>query len=67
MSGRRRSIGRVVLVMVIIVVIGIVIARSYYGNVNRAVDPRILQARELYSGYDAIRPIWRLLPHFHPS
>jgi tetratricopeptide (TPR) repeat protein len=51
-AGKRRSIGWMVVVMLIIVMIGILIARSYYGNVNRSVDPRIVQARELYSGYD---------------
>jgi tetratricopeptide (TPR) repeat protein len=48
----QRSIGRLVGIMVIIVVAGILIARSYYGNLNRSVDPRIKQARELYEQYD---------------
>ena len=52
-TGRRHSIGRVVVIMVGLVIVGIIIARSYYGNVNRSVDPRIVHARELYSGYDS--------------
>ena len=38
--------------MVIIVMAGVFVARSYYGNQNRSVDPRILHARELYELYD---------------
>lgn len=49
----QRSIGRLVGIMVIIVVAGIFIARSYYGNQNRSVDPRIKNARELYEKYDS--------------
>lgn len=48
----QRSIGRLVGIMVLIVVAGIFIARSYYGNLNRSVDPRIQGARELYERYD---------------
>jgi len=53
MAGVQHSIGRMVVIMVIVVVIGIVIAKNYYGNANRSVDPRITQARELYAGYDS--------------
>jgi len=48
------SVGRLVWIMVIIVVAGVLIARSYYGNQNRSVDPRIQAARELYEQYDEI-------------
>jgi tetratricopeptide (TPR) repeat protein len=43
-----------ILVSVAIVVVAVLIARSYYRNVNSAVDPRIVEARELYSGYDRV-------------
>lgn len=51
-AATQRSIGRLIGIMLIIVVAGIFVARSYYGNLNRSVDPRILQARELYEQYD---------------
>ena len=51
-AATRRSIGKLVGIMVIIVVVGVFVARSYYGNQNRSVDPRILHARELYELYD---------------
>ena len=51
-AATQRSIGRLVGIMVIIVVAGVFVARSYYGNQNRSVDPRILHARELYELYD---------------
>ena len=52
-TGGRHSIGRVVMVMVVVVIIGVVIAWTYYSNANRSVDPRIVHARELYSQYDS--------------
>ena len=82
-SVRQYSIGRVVLVMVAVVIIGILIARNYYGSANRSVDPRIIQARELYSGYDSyarsgdyykifdlldsIEQIYNSTPHYRAS
>ena len=42
-----------ILIMSALVVIGILIARSYYGNINRSIDPRITEARELYAKYDS--------------
>ena len=53
-ASNRGSIGRLVGIMAIVVVAGILIARSYYGNLNRSVDPRIQHARELYEQYDKI-------------
>jgi len=50
----QRSTGRLVGIMVIIVVAGMFISRSYYGNLNRSVDPRIKEARQLYEQYDRI-------------
>ena len=52
-AATRSSIGKLVGIMVIIVVVGVFVARSYYGNQNRSVDPRILHARELYEQYDS--------------
>ena len=51
-ESRAQSIRTLVLVMVAVVIIGVVVAKSYYGNINRSVDPRVVQARELYSRYD---------------
>ena len=50
----QRSIGRLVGIMLIIVMAGVLLARSYYGSRNRSVDPRIRQARELYEHYDGL-------------
>jgi len=49
---RAHSLRTLVLVMIAVVITGVIIAYSYYGNLNRSVDPRIIKARELYSGYD---------------
>ena len=46
------SIRALVGVMIVVVIIGILIARLYYGKVNRSVDPRIQHARELYAAYN---------------
>ncbi|MCD4735619.1 MAG: tetratricopeptide repeat protein [Bacteroidales bacterium] len=43
----------IILIMIALVIIGILIARSYYGNINKSVDPRVKKARELYAGYDS--------------
>lgn len=42
-----------ILIMIALVIIGILIARSYYGNINRSIDPRVVKARELYARYDS--------------
>lgn len=49
----RHSIGRLVLIMVVVVIIGVVVARNYYTRANGSVDPRIIPARELYAQYDS--------------
>lgn len=82
-AATQRSIGRLVGIMAIIVVAGVFVARSYYGNLNRSVDPRIQQARELYEQYDrsartgdyyrifalldSISAIYRGTPHYEES
>jgi len=55
-KGSQSSTGRLVGIMVLIVVAGVLLARSYYGKLNRSVDPRITHARELYERYDRIAP-----------
>ena len=40
--------------MVIIVLAGILVARSYYGSLNRTADPRVLPAREHYATYNRV-------------
>lgn len=49
-----KSVRTLILVMLVVVITGILIARSYYNNINRASDPRISQARELYARYDQV-------------
>ncbi len=41
-------------VMMALVVITILLARSFYRKENQAVDPRVVPARELYEGYNAL-------------
>ena len=69
--------------MLIVAVAGILLAKSYYGNRNRLVDPRIVSARELYEGYneyartgnylrifallDTIEKIYFSIPHYEES
>ncbi len=43
-----------VLIMIAVVVIGVIIAKSYYGKINKSVDPRIAAARKLYTQYDQV-------------
>ena len=35
-----------IIIMVTLVILGILIARSYYGNINDSIDPRVKEARE---------------------
>ena len=42
-----------VLIMTALVLTGILIARSYYGNINKSIDPRVVEARDLYAKYDS--------------
>lgn len=51
-SGRQHSVRNLVVIMAVVVIAGILIARSYYGKINRSLDPRVVQARELYGEYD---------------
>lgn len=47
------SLRALILIMIAIVITGILIARSYYGNINKSIDPRVVKARELYAKYDS--------------
>lgn len=67
----------------IVAVVGILVARKYYGDRNQSVDPRVLPARNLYEGYndharmgdypgvlsllDTIGRIYCSVPHYHQS
>lgn len=44
----------VISIMAIIVVFGLAFAWFYYGNINEAEDPRVLQAKTIYARYDAL-------------
>jgi len=79
----QRSTGRLVGIMLVVVVAGILVARSHYRNVNSSVDPRIQRARELYQQYDryartgdyyrifalidSISAIYKGTPHYEES
>jgi tetratricopeptide (TPR) repeat protein len=39
--------------MIALVITGILIAKFYYGNINKSIDPRVVKARELYAKYDS--------------
>ena len=47
------SLRALILIMIVLVITGILIARSYYGNINKSIDPRVVKARELYAKYDS--------------
>ncbi|MEN8120804.1 MAG: hypothetical protein ABFS35_10680 [Bacteroidota bacterium] len=42
----------VILIMTVIVSIGITIANSYYGDINNAEDPRVIEAKYQYKAYN---------------
>ncbi len=44
----------IIFIMIILVFIGIAIAKVYYGNVNKSEDPRVVQAKNLYGTYNAL-------------
>jgi len=48
------SVRTLIIVMATLVVTGVLIAKSYYGNANKSIDPRILEARKLYEQYDVL-------------
>lgn len=46
--------GMVILVMAILFLLGLGIAKLYYGNVNSKADPRTVKARKLYDDYNEL-------------
>jgi len=42
----------VILIMTVLVILGISIAKIYYGNVNASEDPRVIDAKHLYKKYN---------------
>lgn len=70
----------IIFVMVTLVAVSLVVSKLYYQNVNRAVDPRIVPAREMYGQYndmaqindfngilqllDSIETIYQRIPHY---
>ena len=46
------SLRALILIMIALVITGILIAKFYYGNINKSIDPRVVKARELYAKYD---------------
>lgn len=70
-------------IMLVLAAIGLAIAWIYYGKINKAVDPRVKQARVMYGRYnfyasqgnedaiisllDSITGIYQALPHYQYS
>ena len=46
------SLRALILIMIVLVITGILIAKFYYGNINKSIDPRVVKARELYAEYN---------------
>ncbi len=42
----------VVVIMIVLVVIGLLVAKTYYENINASEDPRVLEAKTLYEKYN---------------
>ncbi len=73
----------IIFVMVILTVIGIIVAKLYYGNVNRSEDPRVKEAQVMYGRYneyaagnypekvlallDSIEDVYNKIPHYRQS
>jgi hypothetical protein len=73
----------VIFIMTVLAAAGIIVARSYYGDINRSVDPRVRPARILYGYYnkytsenqhdkvfallDSIKDIYAAIPHYRNS
>lgn len=78
-----KSFRVLIVIMITLVIGGIFIAKTYYRNINRSIDPRIMPARELYSQYDtyaqqgnyynlfnlldSIESIYRSIKHYDSS
>jgi len=80
---RNKTTRALILIMCALVALGIIIAKSYYKNLNESIDPRIVDARLLYKQYDkyalnneidsvfilldSIEAIYATIPHYHKS
>ena len=54
MNTKRNKASRaLILIMGALVLLGIIIARVHYRNMNTSIDPRIVEAREIYKKYNA--------------
>jgi tetratricopeptide (TPR) repeat protein len=51
-DAEKRAVRRIVTIMIAVVAAGIAIAWLYYSRVNNSIDPRIIEAREMYGRYD---------------
>jgi len=51
-TNNNRSSRVLILIMITVVIVGVTIAKTYYGNITRSIDPRVRKARELYTRYD---------------
>lgn len=51
-DAEKRAVRKLILIMIAVVAAGIIIAWLYYSRVNSAIDPRIIEAREMYGRYD---------------
>jgi len=38
--------------MIVLAIIGVIIAKIYYGNINASEDPRVIEAKQLYKKYN---------------
>lgn len=50
---RNKKTRALILVMCALALLGILIAKAYYGKINTSIDPRVIGARELYEKYNA--------------
>lgn len=50
---RNKKTRALILVMCALALLGLLIAKVYYSNVNTSIDPRVIEARELYEKYNA--------------
>ena len=73
----------IIMTMVAFVIIAIFWAKKYYGNINSAIDPRIVPARQLYAQYnstansgdynmvfqllDSVEAMYTEIPHYSTS
>jgi tetratricopeptide (TPR) repeat protein len=80
---KNKNTRAVVMVMIALVGISIIVSKFYYSNVNKSVDPRVADARQLYTAYnqlaekneflqifsllDSIETIYEAIPHYTNS